>query len=110
MVGSSWNQLEISGVAPIMSPAWTRMVRPRTVAASRWVLSHAAPPMPGRGGLQVAVEVVHPQQPDLHAAARVRGFLRWRRLRVRIQTEQGDEDRGDERSRARQEACHCQGR
>ena len=50
IVGSSWNQLEISGVAPTMSPACTRIVRPGSVARSRCDFSQAAPPIPGRGG------------------------------------------------------------
>jgi hypothetical protein len=41
IVGSSWNQLETSGVAPTMSPACTRIVRPGSVARSRCALSHA---------------------------------------------------------------------
>ena len=71
IVGSSWNQLEISGVAPIMSPAWTRMVRPGTVARSRWAFSHAAPPRPGRGASRCPCRSFTPSSRSLHEIPRV---------------------------------------
>ena len=57
IVGSSRKWLEISGEAPTMSPACTRIVRSGCEAAARssQAPSHAAPPTPGPRRLEVAV-------------------------------------------------------
>ena len=75
IVGSSWKWLEISGEAPIMSPAWT-LDRAVGVRARRPVQVCAEPgraAQAGLGRLEVAVEVVDAEELQLDAV------VRWRR-------------------------------
>ena len=76
-----------------MSPACTRIVRSGCEVAARLshAPSHAAPPMPGSRRLQVAVEVVDPQQLELGRCPCARSA---RLVGARVEAEQRNEKSG----------------
>ena len=79
--------------------------RNRRAVEVRLQPGRAAEPRPRR--LQVPVEVVHAEQPHLHEAAGLARLGRRRGVGARVQAEERDRDRGDERGHAGQEASHA---